>query len=201
MKLKYLALIFATMILNTSCTGLIIEDYSSNNDDWDKIIKVRPTAPKNFIYKYGKKYYLVSSVRTYNYYKDRLTLYRYIDNYGDTYESDYDLGYTIYRNGRKMHLELFKDEYSGKFYYITNAKKITIPKIKYKYGMRYRLVETETTYNYYRDRHTLYRYIDNYDDTYESDYDLGFSIYRNGRRMFLELFKDTKTGKFYVIDK
>lgn len=148
MKNKYIFIITSIILLNTSCTGFIgyrykdyttrdniiipiIPDYDevaqsrteeikkqiTNDRAWDNLIKV-PLAPKKIIYKYGRKYKLVETERTYRFYKDRDSLYRYVDAYDDTYESDIDLGYVIFKNGRVMTLELFKDINTGKFYLI-----------------------------------------------------------------------------------
>lgn len=140
MKNKYIFIITSVILLNTSCTGFIgyrykdyttrdniiipiIPDYDEearteeNDRAWDNLIKV-PLAPKKIIYKYGRKYKLVETERTYRFYKDRESLYRYVDAYDDTYESDIDLGYVIFKNGRVMTLELFKDINTGKFYVI-----------------------------------------------------------------------------------
>ena len=140
MKNKYIFIITSIILLNTSCTGFIgyrykdyttrdniiipiIPDYDEearteeNDRAWDNLIKV-PLAPKKIIYKYGRKYKLVETERTYRFYKDRESLYRYVDANDDTYESDIDLGYVIFKNGRVMTLELFKDINTGKFYVI-----------------------------------------------------------------------------------
>jgi hypothetical protein len=167
MKMKYLGMLIAMAIVNTSCTDLLI------------------SYP-----------------------------YDYYDDYNYDYNYDYNVGYYQGRVDEKKAQyikEAKKDKEWSKIINTDNLKKNdpwdSIIKVErkpdkyvYRYGRKYNLVETDRTYNYYKGRRYLYRYIDSYDDTYESNVDLGYSIYRNGRVMTLELFRNEYNGKFYVID-
>ena len=171
MKNKYIFIIASIILLNTSCTSFIGYGYKDYTD-LDNIIV--PYTPKDDINKYIN--------------------YDNYDNY-DNYYNSYNQGrYDEHKLQEKKKKE--KDDAWNKLIKVPSKP----GKIVYKYGKKYKLVETERTYRFYKDKSTLYRYVDSYDDTYESDVDLGYRIYRNGRYMRLELFKDPYTGNFYVED-